>query len=97
MTLVKVLKCYKDHKKLGLRPIFLDLIFLPKGRVKNGITSSAIKREGVIFMKNVFSKKFLKCCKDHKKLQHYRATTNISRPHFLTKRPSEKTKLRLLR
>ena len=42
------------------------------------IRKRTIKREGFIFMKNVFSKMFLKCCKDHKKLQHYIAMLNIS-------------------
>ena len=68
------------------RPHFLS----QKPSEKNGIVFPAIKRERFIFVKNVFSKKFLKSCKDHKKLQHYRAMTNISRPHFLSKTPSEK-------
>ena len=69
---------------IGLRPIFLDLDFLLKRPShKNGITSQAIKWEGLIFMKNVSDKMFLVCCKNENEWQHHRATNNISRPWFL--------------
>ena len=90
----KFLKSCKDHKKLQHYRAMVNIswphFFTKKASEKNGITFSAIKRERLIFVKNVFGKKFLKSCKDHKKLQHYRAMVNISWPHFFTKKASEK-------